>query len=863
MVSSQESTNSAALIESAEPAAAKKRRPYLWLFVFALAIRLWFNFASEHTSAAGDCDAAEYLRYAAAISKLDFIHPLFGPEWKEFVITGPAFPIFLWLCSLFTLKPFDSSNHALFLAANSTVSAVTATLIGSMASKLWDRRTGFIAGVLAACYPGFIVNSGRLYSETFATFVETLVLWLACRICFHSKNVCELIALGTQLIILQLTRSSMVILTVAALPFVWFQSRGLKQKLAGLGLLFAGMALVLAPWLAFEKTAFNKMSVIVDRVGNYNLFIGTNCDTEGFLAYPYPDGRGIEKKSFGQLIKEACKKSPSRFLKLCMEKPARLYKFPWNDFRTPIGPFTAAAQVACHQVIMLLALLGVCLGLFLGTTAPTREQLSGRLLFFSAWLINLPFMAFITVPRYNLMAMPTIIALAAAALGILSAKIKSSKQLKVAAVCALFLFFYLRDEISLLQFEGGGSLYYVQGLDHFSRSLISAFATAVFFTALYKARGQLEGSLRAAGVITVLCALTIIPLVAVPQRANGRPAEGILTLTQPEEKLEGKIPLDLKADQEQYQHWFLAVDNDGGRLLDGSVALNLSGKPLTHPIPALSALDDWHYLKYAAQGGAYLECSYIFNCLTTPGGITNGELRQWFYYPLSAEQVAKIFQAGGLELSIENKFEQETSLFAAAKGDKDTAVIPCRTLYSWEKAFYGVENDRGFTDPRYDEKVKSRKASWKLSKNKESETLPDLDLNIRLIRLTDAIAADDSSTTASGSKEVQLALDKSALKEGQLKLLSVSTRYENNNRIPGANPELSLQWRDNKGSHKMPLPWIKKAEHGYAAAIPLDLRCIEGDNFKAVCRMNDPNCLLTLQEKTLTGNPVSSKQELY
>jgi hypothetical protein len=61
----------------------------------------------------------------------------------------------------------------------------------------------------------------------------------------------------------------------------------------------------------------------------------------------------------------------------------------------------------------------------------------------------------------------------------------------------------------------------------------------------------------------------------------------------------------------------------------------------------------------------------------------------------------------------------------------------------------------------------------------------------------------------------------------------------------------------------MPLPWIKKAEHGYAAAIPLDLRCIEGDSFKAVCRMNDPNCLLTLQEKTLAGNPVSGKQELY
>lgn len=335
VVGSQESTNSAALIENTQPGA--KNRHYLWLFALAFVIHLWFNFGTEHVWAATDCDAAEYLRYASAISKLNLSHPVFGPEWKEFIITGPSFSVFLWLISLLTFSPFNSESSGFFVAANSLVSAVTAALIGAMAGRLWNQRTGYIAGIMAAIYPGFIVNSGRLYSETFATFVETLALWLACQICFSKRTNWQLIALGAQLIILQLTRSSMIILTAATLPLVWFLNRDLRQKLIALCLLMAGMLIVLAPWLAFQNAAFNKLSVIVDRVGNYNLFIGTNTDTEGFLSYPYPDGHGIEKKSFTQLLREAYKASPSRFLKLCLEKPARLYRCPGTIFVLQLG----------------------------------------------------------------------------------------------------------------------------------------------------------------------------------------------------------------------------------------------------------------------------------------------------------------------------------------------------------------------------------------------------------------------------------------------------------------------------------------------------------------------------------------------
>src|SRR5262249_49698203 len=144
-----------------------------------------------------------------------------------------------------------------------------------------------------------------------------------------------------------------------------------------LALTLAGMSILLVPWLVFEKAAYNKLSLTVDRVGHYNLFIGTNTATQGFLSYPYPDGRGIEEKSFATLIMQAAKRSASRFFKLVLDKPARLLKAPWNDFRCPIGPFEYKAQVALHEAILLLSIIGVLLSAFLMPGGDERKSDDG------------------------------------------------------------------------------------------------------------------------------------------------------------------------------------------------------------------------------------------------------------------------------------------------------------------------------------------------------------------------------------------------------------------------------------------------------------------------------------------------------
>ncbi len=92
------------------------------------------------------------------------------------------------------------------------------------------------------------------------------------------------------------------------------------------------MCLVLIPWLFAQKAIFNKASLVVDRVGNYNLFVGTRPDISGWLSYPYPDGTGVEKRSAISVLAANVKQSPSRFAKLMLDKPYRLGKISRNDF---------------------------------------------------------------------------------------------------------------------------------------------------------------------------------------------------------------------------------------------------------------------------------------------------------------------------------------------------------------------------------------------------------------------------------------------------------------------------------------------------------------------------------------------------
>ena len=99
------------------------------------------------------------------------------------------------------------------------------------------------------------------------------------------------------------------------------------------------------------------------------------------------------------------------------DKPARLFKFPWNDFKQPIGIFGQVEQVLVHQLIILAAMLGLVFSFAVKPQLPAdRQRLFSRLFLLFLLALHCLYMLFITVPRYNLTAMPVLILFAACGL---------------------------------------------------------------------------------------------------------------------------------------------------------------------------------------------------------------------------------------------------------------------------------------------------------------------------------------------------------------------------------------------------------------------------------------------------------------
>jgi 4-amino-4-deoxy-L-arabinose transferase-like glycosyltransferase len=867
---------------------------YIYLFAAALALRLWFNFFTNHVNSYSAADASEYLRYATALSKLNFAAPIFGPEWREFAISGPTFPFFLLLCAQISFTAFDAARSDIFLLGQSVVSALTVVFIAQISKSLWDQKTAYWAGGIAAIYPAFIVNSGRLYSETFATFLEVAATAILVKILVNkNSSPLKLSLLGALLILLQLTRSSMILFSFCALTVVVLEScngrfSNWRKAFFSSSAVILGMLIVLAPWLIFQKNAFNKMTPIVDRVGHYNLFIGTNTDTQGFLTYPYPDGRGIEEKSFLQLTGEAFKKSPTRFIKLALDKPARLYKFPWNDFRTAIGPLNFQAQVVLHQIILLLALCGLCLAWCRFQDNKNEESfrvLAARLTLLLIIFLNFPYLAFITVPRYNLLAMPAIIILAAAGITSLLFLLKTSptaKAPKIAAMAAIFLLIYLRDDLRApFSFgEETATLYIIQGTDHLVRSIVSAAGAITLFAAIFCCINLLSGARKTAKVVTVIVGIGAAVLCAIPQRANGRVGEGIVTLARTGEKLHGQISVPsslLQSDPES--QWFILLDSDQGQLLKNQFALSINGnKLLAPPINSISSLDDWHYLKTNGESQlAYLDCAYIFDCLAKPSTISISELRQWFILPVNNEEIEKAGKLGHVTIDIEQNSNKPSSFFCAApnksKEKGDTALIPARTLYSWEKSFYGVENDSGFTDTRLDEIVPARNCKWSISYKGENEVL-GRDLNCRLIKVQRTSPPRPTKAVSnSGFGQAGLQLPVDLLESKQI--LTVSTKFSSNTnkdtpRLIDAEstiPQLFISFIGSDGTkQKLPLPGLiaLSSQSGPCSlSFLLDLGSIKGSNYSVNCSYPDNNCQITVTAIAQNCHPLFSPQELF
>lgn len=737
-VDRHESSKSSAGSRSGWPALAA-------IFLFALAVRIWFNFSTAHIDTSSCCDAFEYWSGAVALAGLakggpklfcDALSSLIGiaslesvrsvgehfQSLKGFSQAGPVFPLFIALCFSAAGRQCDLTTTIYPVAGQCVLSALACVLIALVGFHAWNKRVGIAAGVLAAIYPGFIVASGRLYSESFSTFLVCLVTWLAVRGFVPRSSMRPVVFLGIAAACLQLTRSIMIVLSLVLIPIVLGQHWRAKRWKA-LSLLLLGFAITLVPWLCVQHLALGRTSLVVDRVGHYNFFVGTNVDTSGWLSVPYPDGRGIESKSFARLASESWRRSPDRFPKLMADKIPRLFKFPWNDFRAPVGPFDAWSQILLHQLFFLFAGLGLITGAASLSPAAQgkdadagrpdlRARLNARLFIFGLFLFHLAYCLFITVPRYNLTAMPLVTLLAAAGLVAMRDMLSTKRTRRagwLVAFSGLLLFALLHwDSLPFLLalFPGAGSALPAMAF----ACAIRLVAFALFLGALVGAAGALNGSRLIAGSLAALVFAFLVPALCFPLRAHGRLCEWQCPLDRPGQTIAQEIRIDpLLAPQLERRQLYLLIDADGIQSLERGLAVTVNGARLYGPfVPSISLLDHPGTFKQLLPGQLNLEIEHIFSCLTAPGDTSNSMLRQWFLCPIPIEAARRSVQTGLLKVTVRKTDDSLTRLYGTypSGASGGALTIPSVDLYSWEKAFYGVENEHDFTDTRYDSKVK-------------------------------------------------------------------------------------------------------------------------------------------------------------
>lgn len=730
----------------------------LLIFVLALFARIAFNYWLPHANNFASCDAYEYISNAQALLKVigsldadffaqaascfagtasagqieslkEFLAPL-----RDFHISGPVFPAFL-AASVALVGGSSINVHFLWpvlLGANSLVSALSCILIALIARSAFNRQTALVAGLAAAFYPAFIVNSGRLYSETFATFLLLLISYITVRGFSPGGNSMLLVfASGFLASALQLTRSVMVVLSSLLIPITFMQQAGKKKFLFILPFAL-GFSLLAFSWLGFQKLAFGGGGLVVDRVGNYNFFIGNNVDTQGWLSYPYPDGRGVEKESFGKLLSSSIEKSPGRWFRLMLDKPARLFAFPWNDFRTAIGPFSFELQVLYHQLVLLFAAAGICLFSFLSPKAePEKKQLYARFYLLGLLGFHCIYFLFITVPRYNLTAMPELIIFAAAGLSTLigMAARADTRKAALALLLSASLFFVCISS-SLLPFLSmlGLRADLAWGVQAALRCILLFLSAGAAFCLA----GNLFGKKKLQLALSAPLLVAMLSLLILPLRACGRYNEWYqdLSLSSPALKQTIRLPLSLFAETKfspqngvgpqlnlsfKDRGLYLLLDSSGVRQAEDGLSISVNGEKISAPVmPSLAFAENFdRFLPLGENKSVQREGECMWDSLSNSANCSNVDLRQWSMICLPGKLLEKAVARAesasdsyvSLELLVANRSLKALRVYGSYELGAKERLLPSVDLYSWEKCFYGVENKEFLTDTRYDIKV--------------------------------------------------------------------------------------------------------------------------------------------------------------
>ena len=276
----------------------------------------------------------------------------------------PGYPFFL--AAVYALA---GHSFAVVKVLQSLIGALTCILVVLIGERLFSKRTGVIAGAIAAVYPFLILYSGFLLSETLFVFLSMVFLYMLIRL-RGNWAWWDVALAGLVLGLMNLTRP--VALLLPGLLFFWLWGElGAKRRAAMIaGLLAQGMLVPIVPWTVRNYVATQSFILIDDHhwlglhIGNNRTIMEMPDKIGGWLEPALVEG---SRESFRAADYRAAYVS---FMRDLLQRPLDLLRLEgyklmrfWSVVPTSskTTPRDAVISILSYGLLLPLALLGVAL----------------------------------------------------------------------------------------------------------------------------------------------------------------------------------------------------------------------------------------------------------------------------------------------------------------------------------------------------------------------------------------------------------------------------------------------------------------------------------------------------------------------
>jgi tetratricopeptide (TPR) repeat protein len=173
-------------------------------------------------------------------------------------------------------------------AVHALISALGAGFAGLIAARLFNRRAGYLAGLLLATLWTSIYFSAELLLVSLAVTLNLLMLWILLDREEGELSTTRIAAAGLILGLSAITRPNILILLPLLIWFIWRERPSAKRTM-GLVVFLVALILPISP-VAISNQVRGHDTVLIASQGGVNFYIGNNSRSDGRTAV-VPDTR--------------------------------------------------------------------------------------------------------------------------------------------------------------------------------------------------------------------------------------------------------------------------------------------------------------------------------------------------------------------------------------------------------------------------------------------------------------------------------------------------------------------------------------------------------------------------------------------